>query len=1469
MNMTKILGLDLGSSSIGWALRNENNNISTGVVTFDSGMVKGTGGYTSPTKDRRDARSKRRLLQARKYRKWKLLEVLIKNDYTPLIKDELEIWSNYKKGQSQKFPESRLFQKWLACDFNYQGGTNYKNPYELRVVALDNKISKHEFGRALYHLVQRRGYKNIGESDTDELNVDEAKKDAETKKQLERREAYGFAQALQQHRTIAEALKKEFLDKGKRARNQYPLRKEYRAELEQLCKAQGFDISRDVMGAYKDDFVQELWKSIIWQRPLRSQKGNIGRCTLEKDRPRCPASHPLFEIFRAWQFINTIKYGQDKNHMEFLPQEIRNKLFNDFFLKKGKNVKFTDIKKFLDKQFKSEYQYNYKDDHSAATMPICKGLIDVFGEPAEIQIKKLQTYIIGGAAKEDNKHKTVHKVIREKYSVFDLWHALYSFDELYLKYFSVQKLGVANQTTKKGKEFNPFVELKKSIGSSFSDLSIKAINKIIPFLIRGHLYNEAVLLAKMPELIGSNWESEQEEIFNAIKQANSNYNWHKTIVTITNGLIDAWKGLENREKFAYKNSSYRLQKDDENNILNACIKHFGEKTWNDRQEDENSKILETVKIHYQQFFEDATRAYLQAPTLDELLQSELKEKKINIDTSKLYHHSKQENKYESPIVDKNTGKKILAVPLIDSIKNPMFNKALSVLRKLLNELIIKDEIDEETQVVIEVSSELNDNNKRIAIERYQRERENKRELYRKFLEEFKEKENIQINVDDRIADFELWNEQIFASTKIKNEKNGKEEEIPIREYILKQKDAVKRYELWMEQKGMCMYTGKMISITQLFSNEIDIEHTIPRSLLPDNTMANQTVCYAWYNRDRKKNQFPTQCENYKEAKEGWGTAIEDRLKNWVEIRDHYENEYEKNKKANPGEDESSKNIRIQKKHYYKMHLAYWTDKIERFTCDEIKESWVRRQLTDTQMISKYAREFLSTYFKIEKDDSTEKKKFSNNVKVQKGIVTADFRKIYGFQEEDEIKNRNKHTHHAIDAAVLTLIPTNSSFRERLLKTMYEWQEQKKGQFTTKPFENFNSQALIQSIENSVLVVNYQKDKILKRTYKTVRNRGRIVYIKDKDGNYILDKYNNEIPKIAKGDSIRTTLYKQTFVAKLKDVERDEQLNPIRDENGNWKFKTGKDEFFFAERVSIEEAKKYINDIVDPHIRDLVKQQKDGSVVKDQQGNIIRHIRIRTTAGKVVKKRISYTSKKDYKNNYYAAAGSLPYAAFLQHINNGKIERVMIPVSSAELGKMNKKLGKFDIAQLIAEYYPEYNQYADKKILKVGQKVFVLNDDTEFEKRHEKEFQIKRLYIINQFDYLGRKIILNYHLESRQKGDIDKSIKEIKNGVLKPEELQLDIPEIKPDETITNASDRKKDFEARLYDFDKRIKLITQYSSNEQAKTLKKKIEEYKTESSVCNDINTVPILGLSRNNWNFLIEGEDFEISLSGQIYFK
>lgn len=1429
----KKLGLDLGSSSIGWALRENDKIEKKGVITFHSGMIKGQGGYSSPTKDRREARSKRRLIQAKKYRKWELLKILISNELVPLNQGELDTWSKYTKGQIQKFPDNKKFLKWLACDFSYlENGINYTNPYQLRVKALDDKLTKHEIGRVLYHLVQRRGYKDIGETDK------------ETEKQKQRRETGGFQNALQNNRTIAEALTKQFLNKGERARNQYPLRGEYEEELEEICKGQGYDISKKSEDQYNDEFVQNIWKAIIWQRPLRSQKGNIGKCTLESEKPRCPVSHPIFEIFRAWSFINTIKYYNENDEKQSISQPFRSKLF-DFLLKKEKNFKFEEIRNFLDKLFKNKKFYNYPIDKktgqyntSVSGMPVCKGLIDVFGENIKEDIATLHNYNIGNAPK-----------INHGYSLYDLWHILFAFDEKsatnknFLEIFSEKKLFIENKKTKQGKAIFPFAKLKNNIITGYSDLSLKAMRKIIPFLREGYLYNEAVVLAKIPELLGEKWNKDKETILQALKQSSDIFNWNKMTIAIANNLIDQYKGLDNRERFAERNFQYKLDDDDENDIKNACIGYFGEKSWENKTN--KNEILTEVKNKYQTFYNDTKRAYLEVQLLTDIFSNKMKENKIEI-TGKLYHHSNKENIYGSSIIDKKTGFEILPESRIDSIKNPMFNKSMSILRKLINELIKKEVIDNDTEVIIELARDLNDNNKRIAIERYQNERRNKREKYREFLNEFSEKKHLSLNIEESISTFELWTEQTFEEAetdkkeKIFNKKNSE---------ILKEKEAIKRYELWMEQKGQCIYTGKLISITQLFSNEIDIEHTIPRSLLPDNTLANQTVCYARYNRDIKANQIPTKLGNYEKGWNGY-TAIINRLESWIERRDSYKGLYEERIKPKGNEDENAKSKRVQEKHYFKMHFDYWKDKVERFEAAEVKNSWARRQLVDTQMVSKYARDYLKTCFK--------------KVAVQKGSVTADFRKIYSFQEEDEMKNRNKHTHHAIDAAVLTLIPVNSSHRDRLLKKMYEMEEKENKQFTTSPFPGFNSQKLIQDIENNTLIVNYENDKLLKQSYKNVRKRGKLQYLKNKSGEFVSNPQGKKILLKAKGDTVRSTLYKDTFVAKIRDVERYPDGQPRR-EGKDWKYKKGAEEFIYTVRKPIRDILSKIEDIVDPVIKDLVKKQKNNTEIKDSQGKVMRHVRIKTKAGQKVKERVNYCSNHQYKNHYYASTGSLPYAILLQKSNEGKVEREMIPVASFEIAKFYKKAGQFDTEKYVSEFYPDFNSW-HKKLLKVGQKVIVLKNDDEYQMRSDIDFLTKRLYRITQFANDGSRLMLQHHLEARSRAEIDEHIKSIKDSIVKQKEIELEIPLIKEDETIVDNTERKKDLKNRFENFTKRLAVIAVKSSVENASILKKRIEQYKTEASSIDGEEILPLLKMTKANWNFLYEGIDFNISLLGDL---
>ena len=214
---------------------------------------------------------------------------------------------------------------------------------------------------------------------------------------------------------------------------------------------------------------------------------------------------------------------------------------------------------------------------------------------------------------------------------------------------------------------------------------------------------------------------------------------------------------------------------------------------------------------------------------------------------------------------------------------------------------------------------------------------------------------------------------------------------------------------------------------------------------------------------------------------------------------------------------------------------------------QVKDSWARRQLVDTQMVSKYAREFLKTYFL--------------KVAVQKGTVTAVFRKLFGFQDEDEIKSRNKHTHHAIDALVLTLIPTNSSHRERILKEYFKAIEENNKEKIKELKENeipknFNVQKFISNIEGSTLIYNFGKKSITKQTSKIVRKKGKRQYLKDKKENYVLDNDGKRFYLYHVEGTVRSDLFAQTYLGKIKNVEREEDGKPIR-EGDDWKYKSEK------------------------------------------------------------------------------------------------------------------------------------------------------------------------------------------------------------------------------------------------------------------------------------------------------------------------
>ncbi|MFR3489306.1 MAG: hypothetical protein ACLTTP_08720 [Alistipes ihumii] len=100
------------------------------------------------------------------------------------------------------------------------------------------------------------------------------------------------------------------------------------------------------------------------------------------------------------------------------------------------------------------------------------------------------------------------------------------------------------------------------------------------------------------------------------------------------------------------------------------------------------------------------------------------------------------------------------------------------------------------------------------------------------------------------------------------------------------------------------------------------------------------------------------------------------------------------RKSKSATTKSEKDGAIQRRHVLQMQLDYWRGKYERFTMTEVPDGFSNRQGVDIGMIGKYARLYLKTVFE--------------RIYTVKGATTAEFRRMWGLQEEYARKERVNH-----------------------------------------------------------------------------------------------------------------------------------------------------------------------------------------------------------------------------------------------------------------------------------------------------------------------------------------------------------------------------------------------------------------------------------------------------------------------------
>ena len=208
----------------------------------------------------------------------------------------------------------------------------------------------------------------------------------------------------------------------------------------------------------------------------------------------------------------------------------------------------------------------------------------------------------------------------------------------------------------------------------------------------------------------------------------------------------------------------------------------------------------------------------------------------------------------------------------------------------------------------------------------------------------------------------IYEEGIYSS---ENSKEKLEEVDKIRKNAKPTTSEIIKYKLWLEQGYISPYTGKIIPLCDLFTTKYQIEHIIPQSRLFDDSLSNKVICESEVN-DLKGNK----------------TALEFILKNEDRIVTLT----------------GGKTVKIFTKDAYNQHVtSYYNknkNKQKRLLSEDIPEKFIERQLNDTKYISKIVKNLLS---KIVREED-EQEVTSKHIVSLNGSITSKMKQDWGLND---------------------------------------------------------------------------------------------------------------------------------------------------------------------------------------------------------------------------------------------------------------------------------------------------------------------------------------------------------------------------------------------------------------------------------------------------------------------------------------
>lgn len=184
------------------------------------------------------------------------------------------------------------------------------------------------------------------------------------------------------------------------------------------------------------------------------------------------------------------------------------------------------------------------------------------------------------------------------------------------------------------------------------------------------------------------------------------------------------------------------------------------------------------------------------------------------------------------------------------------------------------------------------------------------------------------------------------------------------------KTDIIKYKAWLEQKYRSPYTGAVIPLSKLFTSSYEIEHIIPQSRYFDDSFSNKVIC------ESEVNKLKDRLLGYEFIKTNHGQIVQ----------------------LNGGKTVTILEVEAYET-FVKDNYSRSRGKMRKLLMDDIPEKFIERQLNDSRYISKVVKMLLSNIVREKNENGEyEAESTSKNVISCTGGITDRLKKDWGMND---------------------------------------------------------------------------------------------------------------------------------------------------------------------------------------------------------------------------------------------------------------------------------------------------------------------------------------------------------------------------------------------------------------------------------------------------------------------------------------